>query len=224
MKLDKQYEELKRIQKVIDSMLGEYDFESIRKLILFLDKNDAFNRLKLKDNQLGALNRFIGIWLEEKTKLSAYGISSDVFNSIYNLEGVEKKYHDIEFGILRIENNLPYETQVDFVKNMIDMKVSGIALAMILKVETKNRSDNMVKLARLLKGEGDYIDAILLLREGQTASFKCDAINLELADTYIEANCLKEAYETLIQIEKPDDNIKDIINELKGILTIEGKQ
>lgn len=218
MKIERQYEELKRIQGIIDLKLGDNSFESIRELVLFLDKDDMFNKLKLKDNKLGILNIFVGIWLAEKTVLNKYGIETDIFTGISSLADIEYKYHVIEFGVLRIENNLPDNYQIDAIRNIINMKISGIAIANIIKRETKDRINNVLRTAKLLKKENDFINAILLLKEFQKLYANSDEVKIELADTYIAVNCLKEAYDVLVNVNSPDDNILAIIDELKGII------
>jgi len=219
MKLSKQYEELQRIREIVNGKLAKADFASISDLIRFMNKDEMFEKLRNKDTQLGIVYNLAGIWLEEKTRLNPYGIDKDIFEGVNNLDLAEEKYRAIEFGIFRIENDMPQELIDEYVDRMISERISGVAMALILKEESKNRADNVIKLSRLLKDRGDYVDALILLETASVAFYVNDEIFMELADTYIEANCLEKAYDTLMKIENKDNNIEDILGDLKAILS-----
>ena len=67
MTIQEQYVELQRIKRKVNDKLGKNDFHTIKSLMKQLDEEDAFVKLKRKDTQLGMLDTFFAIWLQEKT-------------------------------------------------------------------------------------------------------------------------------------------------------------
>ncbi len=218
MKIAKQYEELNKIRSVVDEKLLKTDFAAVSELIRFMSRDDMFEKLRLKDTQLGILHTISRIWLEEKTRLAPYGIEQDIFNGVNSLELAERKYRLIQFGIFRIENGLSDDAIDEYIDSVIELGVSGVALAMIIREESKFRADNAIKLSRYLRNKNAYVDALILLETAASLSYACDDIYMELADMYLEANCLDKAYGILNKIEHKDQNIEDILVELAGIL------
>lgn len=212
------------IKHFVNEKLLAADVNSISELIRFMNQDKVFEKLRLKDTQLANLIILTKIWLEEKTRLGLYGQKQDIFEGVENLDMAETKYRSIHLGILRIENKFAKEFIDEYIRFIISEKISGIALAMIINQESKYRASNAVLLSRYLKEKGAYIDALILLETASLLTYACDDIYMELADMYIEANCLDKAFETLNKIENKDENIEDIIDELDKILNGEDNE
>ncbi len=215
MGYEQQYEELLELCPQIDEKLKELNFEKIKELFIWLAKSASYQKLKQKENQLIMLDVFCQIWLEEKKRLETVGISEDIFFGVDSLKTLEKKYLTIQFGALRLETAMPVEYYQQAVDEIIDYRVSGIALHTIIMRETAERAENIVKLGRLLKQKGQTVTALFLLQKGNESYPQDQEILLELADCWLEGEQYNQAYECLQKIQKPDENVLELLRMLE---------
>ena len=87
-----EYEELGRIKKEIDEKLTDWNDQTIIELLRAFKKEESLKRLVEKDNQLIKLKCLCVLWMDEKIKLSAFGMESTALNEIRSLKDVEKRF------------------------------------------------------------------------------------------------------------------------------------
>lgn len=218
MRIEQRYQELLKLRIEIEKKLKDLDFEKIKELVLWLKKSGIFKRLKSEDNQLNMLEVFCDIWIEEKKQLEPVGIHDDIFRGIRSLNDVEHKYLAIKYCGLRIENGLPQELCEQAVTQLTECRVSGIAMGTIFIAESSKRCENIVRLAQLLKNKEETVTALYLLQYANKLYPTNEAILLELADCWLVGQQWKQAYECLVQIETPDENVKELICELEKVV------
>lgn len=219
MKSEKQYRELLRIKEEIDQRIKNgTDFQKIRELMLYLTQEKIYSKLKCADNQLIKLDRFFNIWLEEKKKLSDYGIETDIFYKVSSLEDVERKYLKIQYCSLRIENHVPEEYCEQALEQVEKDKVSGLAIGKIIVYETKRREENLIYMARFLRQKGDILNALLLMQYANETFHGNEKLLLEEADIWIEGQQLTKAVEVLSKIENPSQCVNAMTAELRQVI------
>lgn len=219
MRLEQQYRELLRLKKEINIRLKRgTDFQNIKELMLMLAKDQGYQILKGKENQMIILDCFLGIWLKEKRRLSELGIETDIFYQVSSLDELEQKYQTIRYCGLRIENNVPDEYIEQAFLWLIDQKVSGIAIGKIVIYGTKHRENNLLYLARGLKQKGDLTNAILLLQYARENYPKQEKFLLEEADCWLQGQQWQRAQALLREIEKPTAEIQEITEGLQRVI------
>lgn len=221
MKIEKQYSALLELEKEINERLKENDFASVKEFILWLAKSSDYQKLKEKENSLIMLDAFCGIWMEEMKQLPDWGISGNIFSSVSSLNDIEERYQNIKFLALRVENNVPEEFCIDMLERVIEQKISGIAIARIVIRETLNGIENIVKIARLLKGKMQLITAILMLEYAHKQYSENDEILLQMAECWMEGQQWEKTLECLLKIKKPDQSVKELIQELEKMINHE---
>ena len=214
-----QYKALQTIVPQIEEKLKDNSFEGIKGLILWLTKSDIYIKLKEKENSLNLLDFFCKIWMEEKKELVE---ENDIFTNINSLDDIQKKYRDVQYTILRIENQLPREWCDQGVKKIIEDKVSGIAIVEIAIRETVETKTNIIKISEYLQGNYAMVLAIEMLQYAQKMFPDFTDFVLREADCWMYAKQWKMALKCLNKIDNPDDATKDIINELQQVVKNEG--
>ena len=216
MRVEQQYQAMRRIKPEIDIRLRNVDFQGIKDLFLWLAQSEDYLRLKGGDNQLRMLGIFCSIWLEEKKQLPEMGIEDDIFRGISSLEDIEKKYLMIEYAVMRLEMAMPEEFYGQAVDSLIENKISGIALSRIIYLETLEREKNSLKMARLLKERSQLYTAMVLLQRMEEDYFTADRnLLLELADCWLSGKQWGQALGCLRKIENPDDTVQEMMKELE---------
>lgn len=162
--LQKLYDEMLELKAKINEKLTDGSFEAIRDLIKMLDESEVYPRLLEKDTQLSMLDIFLGIWLDEKRELSALGIASDIMTDVSDLDVLEDKYHTISLSILRFENDMPEEYLNEAIDRIIAQDISGIALYKILKIDTIDHVNNVIKVSTALRARKEYIRDMFFVR------------------------------------------------------------
>ena len=220
MRVEQQHQAIVRIKPEIDKKLKNLDFQRIKDLLLWLAQSEDYLRLKGADNQLRMLDIFCSIWVEEKKLLSEMGIEDDIFGGINSLQDVEKKYLMIEYGIMRLETIMPEEFYEQVMDNLVENKISGIAIAKIIYLESLEKEKNALKIARRLKGRNQMYTAMVLLQRMEEDYFPSNRdILLELADCWMTGRQWEQALGCLKKIEKPDEMVQELMKELeKSIL------
>lgn len=215
MKMQQQYEALCILKSEIDEKLKCVDFTSIKNLILWLAKSENFNKLKKKDNQLKRLDFFCGIWMDEKKQPSSLGVEGDIFWDVHSLDEIENKYLTVKFGALRLETAMPEEFYRQAIDELIDRRISGIAIEKIISYETIQKEKNIVKIAQMLKERGQLITEVLLLEKASERYSGNKDVLLELADCWLTGQQKKKALECLKKIDRPDIYVQELIEELE---------
>ena len=91
--MEQQYREFQRLKEEVDCHLAQgTDFQRMKELILYLAQEQAYLELKQREGRMIMLDRFLGIWMEEKQKLQEPGIAEDIFYQVDSLEDLVLKY------------------------------------------------------------------------------------------------------------------------------------
>lgn len=220
MRLSEQYNQLIELKEYINKKLVEIDFQGVKELVLDMAKSESYQRHKGTDNQIIALDFFLGIWMRENSDIYEFAHQGDIFCGVNSLEDIERKYLIVEFGVFRIENEMPLEYINEAVDAMLNNKVSAYAMFCVVLREARkrNQEDIILKLARILKQKNELMHAIGLLQVS-TEEFKTNKeMFLELADCWLMVREMEKAYECLKHIENPDNEIENMIVEMEMVL------
>ena len=212
------YEELQLLVKEIDDRLQEVNFQKIKELMFWLMKSEIYQKLKIKENKLIRLKRFLDIWLEEKKQLVMLGIQEDIFYEVHSLADIEKKYEIIQYSGLRVENEVPSFLCEEIVDELIEYKVSGIAICKIIIWETYKREKNILKISRILKEKNQVITANILLKEALKVYLENEEMWIELAECWMLGQQWNQALDCLLKIKEPKIEVQELIKELEKVI------
>ena len=212
-----QDQELLQLKEEINLRLARgRDFQNIEELMLFLAESPLYQNQKQQDGQLRMLDCFLNIWLKEKRRLP--GTAADVFCQTDSLEKLVNKYRGIWFCALRVENRVP-KPYVDQVMEWLEeQRVSGVALGEITVRETKDKEENLLRLAQELKRRGQISQALLLLQYAGGRYPESENLILEEADCWMQGRQWDRAYKLLTRIENPRAEIQNIMTSLQQVL------
>lgn len=214
MTIDEQYRALQELIPQIEEKLKDNSFEGVKNLILWLTHSAVYQKLKNKENSLILLEAFCEIWMEEKKENLA---ENDIFTNIKSLSDIQKKYREIQYTILRIENQLPEEYCNGGIKQLITQKISGIAIVEIAIAETLHIKSNIIKVADYLMNNYAGTLAIEMLQYAQKKTSDVEDFILKEADCWIFAEQWEMAIKCLEKITNPDDATMSILNELRQV-------
>ncbi len=218
MRLNEQYQELQRLKEEINTRLKEgTDFRSMKELMLFLNRDKAYSKLKLKENQLIMLECFFHIWLKEKKLFPELGIETDIFDGISSLEDVERKYRRVQYCGLRMENRVPETYRMEALEWLTQEKISGLAIGKIIVFETKKREENLLQIARYLREKEDTLNALLLIQYANETFPGKEELLWEEADIWLSGQQRERALEALEKIDKPSQRVKERIKEIRQV-------
>lgn len=221
MKLSHQYKELVELKAYINKALNQMDSDRIFTLSNELKSSEIYSKLLPKDSQLYMLSHFLHIFLREKNENVLTKENSNIFYGVDSLDTLEERFHIVEFGALRFENDFPEELCMEFIDQIIDGGFSSIAVCRIIRHETAKWRDNLIRISKALEGKGYGSKAIYLLNECMLSFPEDDEFKIILADVWIKKSCFDEAYRCLKLISNPDSQIKDIIKSLEGVIAFE---
>ena len=160
-----EYEELCRIKKEIDEKLTDWNEQTIIELLMAFKKEESLKRLVEKDNQLTKLKCLCVLWMDEKIKLSAFGMESTALNEIKSLKDVEKRFLMLQFGMLRLDCQMSREKCDEVIDYIIRYRISGIVLNFMVRSVTEHYLENIKMLVEMLNDRKQYVTAACLLRE-----------------------------------------------------------
>ena len=218
MRLEEQYQELLLLKKEINQRLKKgTGFGEIKELMLYLAQNKAYFKLKENENQMIMLECFLNIWLREKKKLPDLGIETDIFYKVSSLEDIEQKYQRIKYCGLRIENAVPDDYIEQALEWLVEDRVSGMAIGMIIVNETEKREQNILYITQCLRQMGDSLNALLLIQYANEKIPGQEKLLLEEADIWLEGQQFEKVLKLLSQIENPSLQIKELMEELRQV-------
>lgn len=219
MNLEEQYQEISKIKQEINLRLSRGTAASdIRELAIFLAQDRNYQKINTSENQLIKLSHFLTIWQEEKQKLPSLGISEDIFYQVHNLDELEQKHRRIEYYGLRIENNVPEPYCRELMDLLMEQKVSGLALGIIIRNRTERGGHNLLSVARELKQRLDLPNAVLLLQYAREKYPRMEEeLLLEEADCWLQGQQFEKAYELLSDLKNPSPEIQELIHDLRHV-------
>lgn len=218
MKVQEQCACIAEIKEEVDKRLSDHDFDKIKELILWLAQNEQYQKIRKKDAELKILNFACDIWIEEKKKLEPLGIKEDFFCNVDSIEVLSDKYYACLFALLRMKMDMPEEYYFQTVTWLQENCISGIALINITEFE-RLPNECIFKLANWYREYENLVPALLMLQKMDEKYPKNKDVLLELAMIWLESGQMQKAYDCLRQIEKPEKDIKELIDELgQGVL------
>ncbi len=223
MNLQDQYQKIYRLTAEINSRLSQgSDYLNIKELALFLAHNEDYQSLYQMENRLIKLQHFLTIWREEQERIPGAAMSPAIFYRISSLEELEQKYCRIEYYGLRIENHVPGQYCDQLLDWLLEHRVSGIALGIIIRNRTERGRDNLLCIARELKRRAELPQAVLLLQYAREKYPGDDPFTLEEADCWLQVSQWSKALEVLLEIRQPGAEIQEIITELGQVVQNNG--
>ncbi len=219
MDLQEQYQEIARLKREINNCLSRgTDCVSIKELAVFLAQDKTYQELHEMDNQLIRLQHFLTIWREEQEKMPDHAVSENIFYQVNSLDELEQKYCRIEFYGLRIENHLPEPYCAQLLDWLLEHRVSGIALGIIIRNRTEQGKDNILCIARELKRRAELPNAVLLLQYAHEKDPDEHAFLLEETDCWLQAGQWRKALSLLQKIEHPSSSVQELMTELDQVI------
>ncbi len=219
MSLEKEYQEIAGLKQEINSRLAAGTaYSDIKALALFLEQDQKYQELYVMDNQLIRLRHFLTVWEAEKQELPALKISEDIFYQVHSLDELEQKHRKIEYYGLRIENNVPEPYCQELMDWLMEQKVSGIALGIIVRNRTENGQQNLLSIARELIRRMELPNAVLLLQYARAKYPGAEELLLTEARCWIQGKQFKRAHELLREIKDSSPEAQEIIEELRQVI------
>lgn len=217
MTIKEQYEELQKLIQEIENRLYDNSFEKIKDLIRWKTNSSLYQKLKGKENKLIQFEVFCEIWMQEKLKFPDL---IDIFYNVNNLEQLENKYRNIQYAVLRVENNIPRKLCDEQIERIIQERVSGIALALITARESATREKVTVEIADILLNK-NIVLAIRYLQYSQEIYKNNSELYLKEAECWLAGNESNIALKCLQKIEKPNTATREMIKDLQRVITDE---
>lgn len=219
MNPQEQYQEILKLKHEINTRLSKgIDYTSIKDLTIFLAQSNEYQKLYRTENQLIMLSHFITIWREEQEKMPPHAMSENIFYQIVSLDELERKYHRIEYYGLRVENHVPELYCDQLLDWLLEHKVSGLALGIIIRNRTEKVRENLLYIAQELKRKNEFPNAVLLLQYAHAEYPDSEELLLEEADCWLQAMQWQRALELLQKIENPTTEILEVISELQQVI------
>ncbi|MCM1119872.1 MAG: hypothetical protein NC543_11020 [bacterium] len=219
MNVSEQYQEISRLKQEINVRLSHgTDYAAIKKLAQFLAENPNYQKLYKLENQLIKLQHFLTIWREEQERMTGQVKTDNIFYQINSLDELEQKYCRIEYYGLRIENHVPEPYCSQLLDWLLEHRVSGIALGIIIRNRTEKGMENILCVARELKRKMDLPNAVYLLQYAREKYPGVEAFLLEEADCWMQVGQWRSALSLLQKLETPTAEILEIMTELRQVI------
>ncbi|MDE6674443.1 MAG: hypothetical protein K2K19_06480 [Acetatifactor sp.] len=223
MNLQEPYQKISRLKQEINMRLSRgTDCSAIRELALFLAQDKGYQKLYQTENQLIKLQHFLTVWREEQEKMPGQAETENIFYQIGSLDELEQKYCRIEYYGLRIENHVPEPYCSQSLDWLLEHKVSGIALGIIIRNRTEKGMKNLLCIAQELKRRMELPNAVLLLQYAREKYPQEEAFILEEADCWLQVRQWRKALELLREMEAPTAEIQELITELRQVVENDG--
>ena len=219
LNMKEQYRQISTIKRDINNRLSQgTDYSSIRELAIFLAQNEEYQKLHQMENQLIKLQHFLVIWRMEQEKMPGQAASENIFYQINSLNELEHKYCRIEYYGLRVENHVPEPYCSQLLDWLLEHKVSGIALGVIINNRTEQGRENILTIAQELKRRKELPNSVLLLQYAHESYPDEEAFLLEETDCWVQAGQWRRALELLQEIKQPSAEILELITELEQVI------
>ncbi len=166
------------------------------------------------NSSLGCIKEMLYIWNQEK----AIG-ESVLFRQIHNFDEAEKMYLRTKHIMWRIENDCEYGACQAGVEELVEKDITCAFMAWQIKANLLERKAVYLKLSEYLWNI-NQAKGIQMLTYG-LFDYPNDAdLLMYQANFLLEAQCFMEALNTLMRIPEPDEEIYELIQELKAALGV----
>lgn len=198
------------LKKEIEKLLEE---GNIQEIVLQIGKQKD-DYIFMKDNQLMILMLVCSIWSVE----TQIGVKQTFLEKACSLTELEELYMNLSYYCRRFENDMPQEYLLEGIEYILEKGFSGVAIYSVIEVQTWKTEENALNIARYLKSVDGVETAILLLQMAIMKHNKNNDLLMELADCWLLLGNWKQAQSVLGKIEKPSDEVQEIMKELEEVL------
>lgn len=199
---------IKKLKEIVDSLLAEKSDEAYEQLYLIL-RQPEHEAILRKSEPLGILREMVERW-----KVESQRGTSCIFHEITNLEQAECVYLSIKHGLWRIEQELSLEKCIPFVQKMSQKHQSRYLIAWIAYANLKEPERVLACLGNYMM-QYNVVSALEVLSYGLLLFPNSSDILLQKAQSLMDLDMWQEALKTLKQIDKPSEEINQIIVELE---------
>lgn len=201
------------IEEIKDEMNELLEAGNVKEVVQWIGKQEHDDVL-MKDNQLMILMLVCSIWAVE----TRIGVVETFLEKAHNLAELETLYTNLKYYCRRFENDMPDEYLLEGIEYILEKVFSGVAVYSVIEVQTWKAEENTLRIVKYLKAVEAVETAILLLQMAIMKYNKNTDLLLELADCWLLLSNWKQAYDILKKIEKPSDEVKEIMKELEEVL------
>lgn len=200
-----------QLSKQINSLLKQKNETAYIELYQLL-QNPLYETCIQKDPKFGTVREMLGCWRSERE----LGIES-ILDDVENLEEANLKYLQIKHGLWRIEQNLSADKCEEALNIMDSHTISKYFIVWIIYANLRDRVETCIKVSRLFR-ERSSKDAMEVLSYALFFFQNNSQLLLEQADLLLENSLWQDALATLKKIVNPDQNTREIIEELESAL------
>lgn len=200
-----------QLSKQINSLLKQKNETAYIELYQLL-QNPLYETCIQKDPKFGTVREMLGCWRSERE----LGIES-ILDDVDNLEEANHKYLQIKHGLWRIEQNLSVSKCKEALNIMDSHTISKYFIVWIIYANSRDRVETCIKVSRLFR-ERSSKDAMEVLSYALFFFQNNSQLLLEQADLLLENSLWQDALTTLKKIVNPDQNTREIIEELESAL------
>lgn len=203
----------KELIEMVDERLRTGTQEALRELYEYFHA-PAYSLTIETNSSLGCIKEMLYIWNQEK----AIG-ESVLFRQIHSFEEAEKMYLRTKHILWRIENDCEYSACQFGVAELVEKDITCAFMAWQIKANLSERKAVYLKLSEHLWNI-NQAKGIQMLHYG-LFDYPNDAdLLMYQANFLLEAQCFMEALDTLKRIPDPDEEICELIQELKTALGV----
>lgn len=195
----------------VNRLLTEGTKKSYRELFWLL-RDLKYQTVLQKTTELGILREMADCWNTEMET----GVSN-VFYDITNVDEAEQKYLSIKHILWRMEAGINEEMCQEAVWEMCRNKESKLLIAWIIKANLREWERIFILTSQYMQ-EYNVADAIELLSYGVLFYAGNRRFLLQKANYFMELGMWKEVLATLREIDRPDEEIKEMVEELTKVL------
>lgn len=200
-----------QLSKQINSLLKQKNETAYIELYQLL-QNPLYETCIQKDPKFGTVREMLGCWRSERE----LGIES-ILDDVENLEEANLKYLQIKHGLWRIEQNLSADKCEEALNIMDSHTISKYFIVWIIYANLRDRVETCIKVSRLFR-ERSSKDAMEVLSYALFFFQNNSRLLLEQTDLLLENSLWQDALTTLKKIVNPDQNTREIIEELESAL------
>ena len=199
------------LEQAVNELLAAQNKDAYESLLLLLQ--DKENELILrKSSSLGIVREMVEKWKRE----CEWG-ESTIFHGIFSMEEADKVYTSVKHGLWRLEHDMSLEKCLPFVEKMSARSCSKYLIVWIAYANLKYPIKVITKMAKLMMPY-DMVSALEVLSYGMIYFPESVELVLVKVECLIEMQFWKEALDTLLLLEEPEEEIQAIISELKSMV------
>lgn len=179
--------------------------------------NDIYNNpvnefAIIEESELGLVKEMLFVWEQEQAIRKG-----NIFANVCSVEEACRRYLRTRHVLWRIESDCAFELCQEGVRELVEQEISSTFMVWLIKAKLSERKDVYLKLSEYLwnvKPEQGLEMITYALYD-----FPEDTDMLMYKANYLlELQYFKDALETLKMIREPNEEVREIINELDDII------